>query len=231
MIFTLDGRLRLTDCPAALRRALMEELTIPNPAYTRAAYLGLPTYSIPRELLLYEVQSNELILPRGMANDVWHRRPKDTQKRDAMTLCPAPAWPPGSIRLRSYQQKAADAVLASKTPQGVLVMPCGAGKTETGLYLIRAIGQPALWIAHTNDLVLQAAERAKARLGLTDGQIGILNGTQKRIGTHLTVATVQTLYHMELDDLAGRIGTVIVDECQHVVANPANAHIVLDEED
>ena len=28
MIFTLDGRLRLTDCPAALRRALMEELTI-----------------------------------------------------------------------------------------------------------------------------------------------------------------------------------------------------------
>lgn len=215
MIFTLDGRLRLTDCPAALRRALMEELTIPNPAYTRAAYLGLPTYSIPRELLLYEVQSNELILPRGMANDVWHRRPKDTQKRDAMTLCPAPAWPPGSIRLRSYQQKVADAVLASKTPQGVLVMPCGAGKTETGLYLIRAIGQPALWIAHTNDLVLQAAERAKARLGLTDGQIGILNGTQKRIGTHLTVATVQTLYHMELDDLAGRIGTVIVDECQH----------------
>lgn len=179
MIFTLDGRLRLTDCPAALRRALMEELTIPNPAYTRAAYLGLPTYSIPRELLLYEVQSNELILPRGMANDVWHRRPKDTQKRDAMTLCPAPAWPPGSIQLRSYQQKAADAVLASKTPQGVLVMPCGAGKTETGLYLIRAIGQPALWIAHTNDLVLQAAERAKARLGLTDGQIGILNGTQK----------------------------------------------------
>lgn len=128
MIFTLDGRLRLTDCPAALRRALMEELTIPNPAYTRAAYLGLPTYSIPRELLLYEVQSNELILPRGMANDVWHRRPKDTQKRDAMTLCPAPAWPPGSIQLRSYQQKAADAVLASKTPQGVLVMPCGAGK-------------------------------------------------------------------------------------------------------
>lgn len=225
MIFTLDGRLRLTDCPAALRRALMEELTIPNPAYTRAAYLGLPTYSIPRELLLYEVQSNELILPRGMANDVWHRRPKDTQKRDAMTLCPVPAWPPGSIRLRSYQQKAADAVLASKTPQGVLVMPCGAGKTETGLYLIRAIGQPALWIAHTNDLVLQAAERAKARLGLTDGQIGILNGTQKRIGTHLTVATVQTLYHMELDDLAGRIGTVIVDECQHVVANPANAQM------
>ena len=33
MIVTLDGRLHLTDCPAALRRKLMEQLTIPNPAY------------------------------------------------------------------------------------------------------------------------------------------------------------------------------------------------------
>ena len=51
----LDGRLRLIDCPPALRRALTEELTIPNPAYQRAAAMGLPTWNIPRELLLYEV--------------------------------------------------------------------------------------------------------------------------------------------------------------------------------
>lgn len=225
MIFTLDGHLRLTDCPAPLRRRLMDELTIPNPAFTRAAYLGLPTYNVPRELLLYEVQNNELILPRGMANTVWRQRPAGTQRRDAMTLCPAPVWPLGSIALRPYQQQASDAVLDSRTPQGVLVMPCGAGKTETGLYLARAIGQPTLWIAHTNDLIQQAADRARARLGLSGEQIGVLNGKEKRIGTHLTVATVQTLYHMELDELAGKFGTVIVDECQHVVANPACAEM------
>lgn len=225
MIVTLDGRLHLTDCPASLRRSLMDRLTIPNPAYQRAAAMGLPTWDIPKELLLYEVAQNELILPRGMAMDIWRQRPKGTTKRDRMTLCDAPAWPEGSITLRGYQQRTARAVLDSKVPQGVIVMPCGAGKTETGLYIARAIGQPVLWIAHTIDLIRQVYDRAAARLGLTGDQLGMLAGGTRRIGTHLTVATVQTLYHMELDELAGRFGAVIVDECQHVVVNPANAEM------
>lgn len=225
MVVTLDGRLRLTDCPATLRRSLMDRLTIPNPAYQRAAAMGLPTWDIPKELMLYEVAQNELILPRGMAMEVWHQRPKGTQRRDRMTLCDAPAWPESGITLRGYQQRTAQAVLNSKVPQGVIVMPCGAGKTETGLYIARSIGQPVLWIAHTIDLIRQVYDRACARLGLSGDQIGILAGGERRIGTHLTVATVQTLYHMEMDDLAPRFGTVIVDECQHVVANPANAEM------
>lgn len=225
MIFTLDGQLRLADTPPALRRSLMDRLTIPNPACARAVRMGLPAWGIPRELLLYQVERNELILPRGMAMEVWAQRPKDTQRRDRMTLCPAPEWPPGAIALRPYQQAAADAVLQSRTPQGVLVMPCGAGKTETGLYLIRQIGQPALWIAHTTDLVQQTFDRAAARLGLRGPQLGMLAGDTRCIGTHLTVATVQTLYHMKLDSLAGRFGTVVVDECQHVVGNPAGAEM------
>lgn len=225
MVVTLDGRLRLTDCPATLRRSLMDRLTIPNPAWQRAAAMGLPTWDIPKELMLYEVSQNELILPRGMAMEVWRQRPKGTQRRDRMTLCDAPAWPESGITLRGYQQRTAQAVLKSKVPQGVIVMPCGAGKTETGLYIARSIGQPVLWIAHTVDLIRQVYDRACARLGLSGDQIGILSGGERRIGTHLTVATVQTLYHMEMDDLAPRFGTVIVDECQHVVANPANAEM------
>ncbi|WP_295473435.1 DEAD/DEAH box helicase [uncultured Subdoligranulum sp.] len=225
MVVTLDGRLHLTDCPAPLRRKLMEQLTIPNPAYQRAAAMGLPTWDIPKELMLFQVDQNELILPRGMTMQVWRQRPKGTTRRDRMTLCAAPRWPPGSIRLRGYQQRTAQAVLQSKVPQGVIVMPCGAGKTETGLYIAQALGQPVLWIAHTVDLIRQVYDRAADRLGLTGGQLGMLAGGERRIGTHLTVATVQTLYHMEMDGLAPRFGTVIVDECQHVVANPANAEM------
>lgn len=225
MVMILDGRLRLIDCPPALRRALTEELTIPNPAYQRAAAMGLPTWNIPRELLLYEVAQNELILPRGLAVSVWRRRPAGTCRQDAMTLLPPLRWPPGSIRLRGYQEKAAAAVLGCRVPQGMLVMPCGAGKTETGLYIAREIGQPTLWIAHTTDLIRQVYDRAAARLGLGGEMLGMLAGGERRIGTHLTVATIQTLYHMDLDALAGKFGTVIVDECQHVVANPANAEM------
>lgn len=225
MIVTLDGRLHLIDCPAKLRHQLMDRLTIPNPAYQRAAAMGLPTWNIPKELMLYQVDNNELILPRGLAMDIWRNRPKGTSRRDCMTLCPVPQWPASDIRLRDYQQRTARAVLESKVPQGVIVMPCGAGKTETGLYLAKAIGQPVLWIAHTIDLIRQVQDRAFLRLGLTGDQLGILAGKHRHIGTNLTVATVQTLYHMDLDELAGRFGTVIVDECQHVVANPANAEM------
>lgn len=225
MIVTLDGRLRLTDCPAKLRHQLMDRLTIPNPAYQRAVAMGLPTWNISRELMLYQVDNNELILPRGLAMEIWRNRPKGTTRRDCMTLCPAPRWPEIQITLRGYQERTARAVLESKVPQGVIVMPCGAGKTETGLYIASTIRQPVLWIAHTLDLIRQVHDRAALRLGLTGEQLGILAGKERRIGTHLTVATVQTLYHMELDELAARFGTVIVDECQHVVANPANAEM------
>lgn len=225
MIVTLDGRIRLADCPPALRRSLMERLTIPNPAYQKARAMGLPTWNIPKELMLYQVDNNELILPRGMAMDIWRQRPRGTVKRDCMTLCPAPQWPECSIRLRGYQQRTAQAVLKSRVPQGVIVMPCGAGKTETGLYIARNIGQPVLWIAHTLDLIRQVYDRAAARLALAGDQLGILAGKQRTVGTHLTVATVQTLYHLELEELAKQFGTVIVDECQHVVANPTNAEM------
>ena len=225
MIVTLDGRLHLIDCPAKLRHQLMDRLTIPNPAYQRAAAMGLPTWNIPKELMLYQVDNNELILPRGLAMEIWRNRPKGTSRRDCMTLCLVPQWPASDIRLRDYQERTARAVLESKVPQGVIVMPCGAGKTETGLYLAKAIGQPVLWIAHTIDLIRQVQDRAFLRLGLTGDQLGMLAGRHRHIGTNLTVATVQTLYHMDLDELAGRFGTVIVDECQHVVANPANAEM------
>lgn len=225
MIVTLDGRLRLTDCPAPLRRKLMDRLTIPNPAYQRALAMGLPTWNIPKELMLYQVENNELILPRGMTMEIWRQRPKGTVKRDCMTRCQTPQWPESNIKLRGYQERTAGAVLESRVPQGVVVMPCGAGKTETGLYIARSIGQPVLWIAHTLDLIRQVYDRAADRLGLTGDQLGMLAGKQRRIGTHLTVATVQTLYHMDMDELADRFGTVIVDECQHVVANPSNAEM------
>ena len=77
--------------------------------------------------------------------EVWRQRPKGTTRRDRMARCTAPRWPPGSITLRGYQQRTAQAVLDSKVPQGVIVMPCGAGKTETGLYSARAIGQPVVF--------------------------------------------------------------------------------------
>lgn len=223
MIMTLDGACRLADMPPLLFQQLTRELTVPNPEYQAALRLGRPTYGIKRSILLYRVENSELVLPRGMVMRVWPRRPAGTVNHDRTHICKPVAFDRCAITLRDYQAAVADTVLKHKIPQGVITMPCGAGKTETGLYILGQLRQPALWITHTKDLLDQTLQRARERLGLQGPELGVLSGAERCPGTHLTVATVQTLYRMELDDIAHLFGAVIVDECHRVVNNPEKA--------
>lgn len=228
MIYTLDGELHLTDVPPKLLYQLTQQLTVPNPKYTTAIRLGRPAWNIPQTIMLYEIRGNALTLPRGMAEEVWRQRPSGTIAQDRTLRGEEISFPdPGKndFVLRDYQKQAVNAALSSRWHQGVLVAPCGAGKTEIGIALVAALKRPALWITHTLDLAEQAKERAVLRLGLSEQEVAIVSGRSKRLGTKLTIATVQSLYHMEMDELASRIGTVIVDECHHVVNNPEQASI------
>ena len=223
MIMTIDGEIRLKDVPKELMQTLTAQLTIQNPAYTSALRMGLPLYSIPRRIMLYQVRDNELVIPRGLWLQVWRQRPAGTVKRNFTVTLPAVDFPRADIKLRDYQDRVAQGVLEGGIPQGVVVMPCGGGKTETGLYLISRLRQPTLWITHTHDLVQQAADRARERLGLVSGELGIYSAGREEIGTHLTVATVQTLYNRDLEELGRCFGCVVVDECHRVVNNPEQA--------
>lgn len=223
MIYTLDGELHLSDVPAPLLHQLIRELTVPNPRYTNAVRLGRPTWNIPQTVMLYEIRGNALTLPRGMAEEVWRQRPAGTVAQDKTLKGEPCAFDTSRFALRDYQQKAVNAALSCQWHQGVLVAPCGAGKTEIGMALIARLGRPALWITHTLDLAQQALERAQLRLGLNDREAAVLSGKSKRCGTKLTIATVQSLYRMELDELSRTVGVVLVDECHHVVNNPEQA--------
>lgn len=225
MIYTLDGELHLSDVPTPLLHQLIRELTVPNPRYTNALRLGRPTWNIPETVMLYEIKGNALTLPRGMAEEVWRQRPAGTVAQDKTLKGEPCTYDLSGFTLRDYQQKAVNAALSCRWHQGVLVAPCGAGKTEIGMALIARLGRPALWITHTLDLAEQALERARLRLGLDDREVAIISGKSKRPGTKLTIATVQSLYRMDLDALACTVGVVIVDECHHVVNNPEQASI------
>lgn len=219
----LDGELHLQDVPTPLLHQLIQELTVPNPKFQNALRLGRPTYNIPETVMLYEIKGNALTLPRGMAEEVWRARPAGTTAQ-VRTLKGEPVdFDTSRFSLRSYQQQAVNAALACRWCQGVLIAPCGAGKTEIGMAVIAHLGRPALWITHTLDLAQQAKERAQLRLGLDEREVAIVSGSHKRCGTKLTIATVQSLYRMELNELARTVGVVIVDECHHVVNNPEQA--------
>lgn len=152
MIYTLDGELHLQDVPTPLLHQLIQELTVPNPKFQNALRLGRPTYNIPETVMLYEIKGNALTLPRGMAEEVWRVRPAGTTAQ-VRTLKGEPVdFDTSRFSLRSYQQQAVNAALACRWCQGVLIAPCGAGKTEIGMAVIAHLGRPALWITHTLDL-------------------------------------------------------------------------------
>ena len=90
MMMTLDGECRLADVPRELYERLTRELTVLNPAWQTALRLGRPTYGIKKHLLLYRVENSELILPRGMAMQVWARKPRGAVSRDCTH--PARRW-------------------------------------------------------------------------------------------------------------------------------------------
>ncbi|MEG0896879.1 MAG: DEAD/DEAH box helicase [Ruthenibacterium sp.] len=220
---TVDGQIHLSDVPDTLLHTLQKMLTVSNPAFQSALRMGRPTYGIKRNIMLYEIKNNEFIVPRGLWLTIWNMRPAGTVKHLQVNQLPEINFPNNSILLLPHQERALQAIATLGYPQGVIVMPCGSGKTETAMELIARTKQPALWITHTHDLVEQAVNRAQRRLGLHGAEIGVLAGGQRTVGTHLTVATVQTLNHLELDDYAALFGMVVVDECHRVVNNPETA--------
>jgi superfamily II DNA or RNA helicase len=97
---------------------------------------------------------------------------------------------------------------------GILVAPCGTGKTVMSMAMIHRLGMKTLFICHTRDLLEQA--RNTARKYFNDK---VLLGDLDRIGD-ITFATVQSL--VKWDVTKSDWGCVIVDEAHRVAGSYSN---------
>ena len=152
-----------------------------------------------------------LAIPRGLKGrigDIGHIQ-------DMQGYAPAEKLSLGDgFQTRGYQQEAVEAL--KKHHSGIVVAPCGSGKTCIGILAIAAIPTKTLVLVHTLDLAKQWIDRCESMLGITPSLVG---GGSFNDDGRVVVATFQTLSRHRWDERyqwAKKFGMIIADEVHHV---------------
>lgn len=190
-----------------------------NPEFFKKQNLRLSTALTPRVISCAEEPPRFVSLPRGCVEDLGgllaaHSIPFDLDDEridgDAVTLS-------FRSRLTVRQDEAAHALLEHDT--GVLVSPPGTGKTVIGAWLVAARSRSTLVLVHRQPLLDQWVEQLSLHLGLDPAEIGRVGGNTRKPNGQIDVAMMQSLVRGDaVDELVGRYGHVVVDECHHVPA-------------
>ena len=216
-VFTIANELIIDNPTNAMRKWCRDNLTIPNPQYAKAEAMGKWTGNIAKTLQMYYTVGSQLRLPFGIARKFYKLFKNDVSQINALFAPIRRKTYNSSISLREYQKNAVEAAL--KARNGVLVSPCGSGKSEMGLEIAARISGRTLWIVHTWDLANQILNRAAIRYNIPKESYGQIAAGKVNIGDVFTVATVQTLSRIDLAKIQNEFDCIIVDECQHVCSS------------
>ena len=195
-------------------KQLRRKLTLDNPEYINRLKLGKSTWKIADKIEAYVLTDDELIVPRGsvkMVKEIFPGITFDDLRARGSALSEAFMLP---FELRDYQKDAVSKM--KRRQQGVVIIPCGGGKTVIAVDLIRRLKTTTIILVHTLDLLSQWKEVLKSA-GVNAGQIG--NGAYDI--KPVTISMVQTLFKQlkEHDpEWYEQWGCLICDEFHHVPA-------------
>ena len=213
-------KIRKDEVSDQLLRWISKRLRFNNPEYKSAMQGGKQARwaarNIPRFIFGYRITEDYVIMDRGVLipltnylyeNDVeFSIDNKTISKKHEIRL--------NNIKLRDYQQRAVQRSLRQRG--GVVIQPCGGGKTITLLGMLKELQETTLIFVHTTFLLNQWVQYIKDFLGY---DAGIIQGETEDIKP-ITVCMIQTLYNRKITkQFAEQWGCVIVDEAHHVPAN------------
>ena len=218
MNFILSNKLTIENPTPEVLAYCKSTLTFANPDYLKKEAMCKWTGNTQRYIVLYEQAGNRLILPFGVCQEVYKRFKKDITLVKPQICSLRPRKYGSSINTRPYQEKAVQAILGAKN--GVLVAPCGSGKTQMGLEAVARIGGKTLWLTHTQDLLTQSMDRSKQCFSLPKSEYGTITEGKVNIGNTITFATVQTACNIDLTQYKDEWDCIVVDECHKCVGSP-----------
>jgi DNA excision repair protein ERCC-3 len=136
---------------------------------------------------------------------------------------PIPVAGGEAFSLRTYQVQAVEAFTAAGS--GVIVLPCGSGKTLVGIGAMSAVGAHTLILVTNIVAARQWRSELLARTELTEADIGEYSGERKDIRP-VTIATYQILtsrrggLHPHLDVVSSEDWGLIVYDEVHLLPAP-----------
>jgi superfamily II DNA or RNA helicase/very-short-patch-repair endonuclease len=206
--------------PPALRNRLIRLAAFQNPEFYRAQAMRLPTFDKPRVISCAEDHPHHIALPRGCLEDLQSALAGlgvgFTLRDERFPGTPFAVTFQGELR---PQQRAAAKALAAHDI-GVLAATTAFGKTVVAAWMIAKRGVNTLVLVHRQQLMEQWVERLSTFLGIPAKAIGRIGGGRKKPSGVLDVALVQSLVRKgEVNDLIGKYGNLVVDECHHLPAS------------
>lgn len=219
----VSSEIRIYDPTPECRRRYAEMLTFANPEYAKKERMGFWTGGTPKNISLMASGADWIEAPFGLLYDVFAHRHEYDEITNDVRLSENRIKYQSTIKPYDYQEEAIQAAIAGRN--GVVVAPCGSGKTMIGIEIIARLGRRALWLTHTEDLLKQSMERAKNVLDISESTYGTITAGKVNIGESITFATVQTMSRVDLSRLKHEWDVIIVDEAHHIVGSPTRVQM------
>jgi superfamily II DNA or RNA helicase len=205
--------------PSVLLNQIKRLAAFQNPEFYKKQSTRLSTALTPRVIACSEDLPQFVGLPRGLREEL-----KTLLSEHGIALEVKDERNQGEPTefefqgtLTSVQQEATSALLKHET--GTFVAPPGVGKTVVGTYLVAKRKCSTLVLVHRRPLLDQWIAQLALFLGVEPSDIGQIGAGKKKPNGKLDVAMIQSLVRKEaVDDLVGKYGQVIVDECHHLPA-------------
>lgn len=183
-----------------------------NPNYDKKKRMGFYLGKTSKTIKLYELYQDRLYLPIGCFEDIWKIHPHKEDYKD-YSVC-RKINVTSEMKLRDYQKPVIPAV--KKYCNGLIIMPCGTGKSCTLLQTACELQQKTLWLCTTKDLLAQAESYIK---DFTNASTSRITEGKCDYSGDFVFATIQTLCKViDREEIPqNTFGCVIGDEIQHCV--------------